>query len=85
MMGTLLNPLRYAFRELMPIVAVENPTGEHRRAYEGIAYVILHKRSAMQLHPAEALAILHSLLSSDYYGGAPADFWDRAQVRSSEV
>jgi hypothetical protein len=76
-----MNPLRYAFRELMPVMAVENPTGEHRRTYRGITYVLLNKCYVMQLHPAEALVLLHCVLNSDYYGGAPADFWDHTQVR----
>ena len=41
MMITLTNPLRYAFREMMPVMAAENPTGDHRRTYEGITYVLL--------------------------------------------
>ena len=81
MMEPLLLPLRHAFRDLMPLYAVEHPQSQHRNVYDGLTYVLLNRCAAMQLHPAEAMAILYAILNTEFYGGAPLNFWDREYAR----
>jgi hypothetical protein len=81
-MESLLLPLRYTFRECMPAAAIETPTSQLRLAYDGITYALLNRCGSMQLHPAEAMAILYAVLSTSVYGGAPVDFWNRHYVRT---
>jgi hypothetical protein len=80
-MDPLLLPLRHAFRDLMPIYAVEHPQSQHRNVYDGLTYVLLNRCASMQLHPAEAMAILYAVLNTEFYGGAPLNFWDREYAR----
>ena len=80
-MEPLLLPLRHAFRDLMPLYAVEHPQSLHRNVYDGLTYVLLNRCSSMQLHPAEAMAILYAVLNTKFYGGAPLNFWDREYAR----
>ena len=81
MMEPLLRPLRLAFRDLMPISAMEHPQSTHRHVYDGLTYVLLNRCNAMQLHPAEAMAILYVVLNTEFYGSAPWDFWNREYSR----
>ena len=66
MMKPLLLPLRHAFRDLMPLYAVEHPQSLHRNVYDGLTYVLLNRCNAMQLHPAEAMAILYAVLNTEF-------------------
>ena len=49
--------------------------------YDGLTYVLLNRCATMQLHPAEAMAIWYVVLNTEFYGGAPLNFWDREYAR----